>query len=334
MKYRQFGNTGKKVSEYGLGTWAMGGNAYGKVDDEESIRTIHRAQDLGINFLDTAPSYSYKEDGHSEMICGKALKGRRDQWMLSSKYGRSVSQDKNGQTVYGEDFSTERAITSVEQSLKRLQTDHLDVYFVHTPSFDIPGIFNPEEAFAAMTKLKEQGKIKYIGFSFHLHSATWLEQIEPFLRSNVIDVVQVGISLLLPEPLDVLLPIIKETGTAFVARESLANGYLTDSFTEEGPFPKGHPFEKADKEKIREKLAKANKFKFLIDRAEGVASLPEAALHWTVSLPEVSLVIPGAKTIGELEQCVNAADAEAFDESTMQEVRGIQKAWGDWNIYG
>lgn len=113
-----------------------------------------------------------------------------------------------------------------------------------------------------MTQLKTQGKIRAVGFSFHLYSGSWIEQIEPFLRSGVIDVVQVGISLKLPEPIDNLLPIIKETGTGFVARESLANGFLTDSFTIEGPFNAGDPKGNLPKEKIQEKLDKANQFNF------------------------------------------------------------------------
>ena len=150
----------------------------------------------------------------------------------------------------------------------------------------------------------------------------------------MIDVVQVGLSLMLPEPVDVLLPIIKETGTGFVARESLANGFLTDSFTAEGPFNEGDGKANQPKEKIQAKLDKANQFKFLVDRSPGISSLPEAALHWTISMPEVTLVIPGAKTIDELEQCVRGADAAPFDPATMDEVRAIQGSWGDWRIYG
>ncbi len=334
MRYKQLGKTGIEVSEYGLGTWAMGGGAYGVADDAESIRTIHRAQELGVTFLDTAPMYSQKVDGRSETVCGQALRGRRDQWILSSKFGRSLSVDHNGKRMILEDYSAKRAIESTEASLERLQTDYLDVLFVHTPTPNQPGLFNPDETFSAMAELKRKGKIRAVGFSFHLYSGTWVKQIEPYLRSGIIDVVQVGISLMLPEPIDTLLPIIKETGTGFVARESLANGFLTDAFTAEGPFNEGDPKANQPKEKIQAKLDKANQFKFLIARSPDISSLPEAALHWTISMPEVSTVIPGAKTISELEQCLRGADAEPFDAKTMDEVRAIQRAWGDWKIYG
>ena len=322
------------MSEYGLGTWAMGGGAYGVTDDAESIRTIHRAQELGVTFLDTAPMYGHKVDGRSETVCGQALKGRRDQWILSSKFGRYLSQDDDGKRIIVEDYSSKRVVESIEVSLGRLQTDYLDVLFVHTPTPDQPGFFNPDETFSAMAELKAQGKIRAVGFSFHLYSGTWIEQIEPYLRSGLIDVVQVGLSLMLHEPVDVLLPIIKETGTGFVARESLANGFLTDSFTADGPFNEGDGKANQPKENLQAKLDKANQFKFLVERSPEISSLPEAALHWTVSMPEVTTVIPGAKTIDELEQCIRGADAAPFDQTTMDEVRAIQREWGDWKIYG
>ena len=109
---------------------------------------------------------------------------------------------------------------------------------------------------------------------------------------------------------------------------------MTDSYTAEGPFNQGDPKANLPKEKIAEKLAKANQFRFLTERAAGLASLPAAALHWTVSLPEVSTVIPGAKTAAELEQCIDGADAPHFDRATLDEVRAIQQGWGDWKIYG
>ena len=99
MRYKQLGKTNIAVSEYGLGTWAMGGGAYGITDDEESIRTIHRAQERGITFLDTAPMYSHKVDGRSETVCGRALRGRRVKWILSTKFGRSLSLDDNGKQI-------------------------------------------------------------------------------------------------------------------------------------------------------------------------------------------------------------------------------------------
>ena len=333
MRYKQLGSTGIEVSEYGLGTWAMGGDAYGVTDDEESIRTIHRAEELGVTLLDTAPMYGHGVDGRSEVVCGRALKGRREHWILSSKFGRYLSQDAAGKRILVEDFSPDRVTKSIEVSLERLQTDYLDIYFVHTPTPDQTGLFDPDETFSAMADLKSEGKIRAVGFSFHLYSGTWADTIEPFLRSGAIDVVQVGLSLMLPEPIDVLFPIVNETGTGFVARESLANGFLTDSFKVDGPFNEGDPKARQSKEKVQTKLDKADQFQFLIDRSDGISSLPEAALHWTISMPEVTTVIPGAKTVAEIEQCVRGMDADLFDKATMAQVREIQRGWGDWDIY-
>ena len=104
MRYRQLGKTDIEMSEYGLGTWAMGGGAYGVTDDAESIRTIHRAQELGVTFLDTAPMYGHGVDGRSETVCGDALRGRRERWILSSKFGRYLSEDDDGKRIIVEDY--------------------------------------------------------------------------------------------------------------------------------------------------------------------------------------------------------------------------------------
>src|SRR4051794_10030088 len=133
MRKRALGRTGFQVSEYGLGTWAMGGGFYGTVDDDESIRTIHRAQDLGVNFIDTAPLYGIAQnaDGRAEEVIGRALAGRRDNWIIGTKYGRHLT----GKTPLWEnlynDFSAKQAEKSIEDSLRRLRTDHVDVLFAH-----------------------------------------------------------------------------------------------------------------------------------------------------------------------------------------------------------
>jgi aryl-alcohol dehydrogenase-like predicted oxidoreductase len=329
MRMKPFGRTGLSVSEYGLGTWAMGGGIYGTVEDAESIRTIHRAEDLGVNFIDTAPMYGMSEtaDGRAESIVGQALAGRRDRWVIATKFGRHLRPAADGGCEIHEDYSPARAVASLEDSLRRLRTDRVDVFFVHTPTPD-PELFRPEETFAAMERLREQGKIRVVGFSFHVKAGSWLAAVEPFLRSGLCQAVQVGVSLLEPEPLGNLFPVAREAGTAVVAREALAQGFLTDSFTAEGPFDEQDYKSRMTREQRQARLDQAGRFRLLVDPARGVPGLPAAALHWVVSNSEVSCVIPGAKTIPELEQCLAAADAEPFDPATMGQVVAIHEEWG------
>ncbi len=149
MEYRTLGRTGVKVSPLCLGAMMFG--AWGEPDHDESIRIIHRALDAGINFIDTADVYSR---GESEEIVGKALKGRRDDVVLATKFHGSMGDDPN-------EFGNSRRwiIREVENSLKRLQTDHIDLYQVHRPEDDT----DIEETLSALTDLVRQGKVRYIG---------------------------------------------------------------------------------------------------------------------------------------------------------------------------
>jgi len=327
MRMKPFGRTGLTVSEYGLGTWAMGGGIYGVADDPESIRTIHRAEELGVNFIDTAPMYGIgdRKDGRSERVIGEALKGRRDRWIIATKFGRHLNGNAEWWRMR-EDYSGARAARSVEESLKRLQTDHIDVLFVHSPP---SSLFDAEDAFAGMVKLKEQGKVGVVGFSFWEKVADTLPQVEPFLRDGTLEAVQVKVSLLIHEALTALFPLVGETGTAVVAREALAQGFLTDSFTPDGPFPPEDFKAIMPKEDIARRLDKANQFRFLIDPKKGVSSLPEAALNWTVSHPVVSTVIPGSKSVEEIEQCLSAVGADYYDDAVLKRTREIQLGWKD-----
>ena len=325
MRMKAFGRTGITVSEYGIGTWAMGGGVYGVAHDEESVRTIHRAEELGVNFLDTAPMYGIgdRRDGRSEEVVGRALAGRRDKWIVATKFGRHLNGNDQWWQMR-EDFSGAQAVRSVEESLARLGTDHIDVLFVHSPPANL---FDAEDAFAAMVKLKEQGKIRVVGFSFWDRTTDTLPQVEPFLRTGMVGAVQVKISLLHPEAVANLLPVIGETGTAFVAREALAQGFLTDSFGPDGPFEPQDFKAVMPREDVEKRLNLANQFRFLVDESDDIASLPEAALNWTVSFPEVSCVIPGAKTVKEIEQCLRAADARHFSRGQLDRTIAIQGSW-------
>ncbi len=316
MKMRELGKTGIRVSEYGIGTWAMGGGIYGRVDDEESIRTLHRAEELGVNFLDTAPMYSISRlrDGRAEEVIGRALEGRRDRWVISTKYGRHLSGNANWKEM-NLDFSGARARKSVEESLQRMRTDYLDVLFVHSPP---SALFNPQEAFGEMQKLKAEGKIRAVGFSFWEKISEHYDQVAPSIESGVVEVVQVILSLLRPEAVRELYPLIRKAGTGVVAREVLANGFLTQSFTAQSKFDEEHNKSRMSQELIQSRLAQAEKYLYLVDAHPGVRNLAEAALVWARSYPETSCVIPGAKTVAELEQCLASVDAEPYREESLR----------------
>ncbi|MBI4894926.1 MAG: aldo/keto reductase [Candidatus Aenigmarchaeota archaeon] len=162
MKYRDFGKTQSKVSEVGMGCWAIGGNeygnSYGSTDDSDSIRAIKRSVELGCNFFDTADVYG---QGHSEELLGMALKKVREKVIIATKVG--------GSYMYGgqwgmSNFSEEYIRFALEKSLQRLQTNYIDIYQLHNPSLNL---IKKAEIFSILRKLQKEGKIKHIGISVH-----------------------------------------------------------------------------------------------------------------------------------------------------------------------
>ena len=153
MEYRKIPNTDLNISKIGLGTWAMGNDFWGDVDDKESIAAIEGALDAGVNFIDTAPAYGA---GHAETVVAKAIEGKRDQVVIATKTG--VIRTK---TEYRRDLSSKNILKDIHESLTRLKTDCIDLYYIHWPDVNTP----LEESVRTLIKLKEQGKFKYLGVS-------------------------------------------------------------------------------------------------------------------------------------------------------------------------
>ena len=153
MRYKRLGNSSLEVSVVGLGTWAIGGDFWGKVDDDRSIRTIQRAVDCGINLIDTAPAYG---GGHAERIVGQAIKGRRDKVVIATKCGIVKQGGRITRNLKPESIRKE-----VDDSLTRLGVDVIDLYQIHWPDANTP----LEDTLNEMEKLRDAAKIRYIGVS-------------------------------------------------------------------------------------------------------------------------------------------------------------------------
>ena len=157
MQYTTLGKTGLKISEIGLGTWAFNSSVYGPVVAEDAERTIQKAREAGINFFDTAPLYGDKDqDGIAEEVLGKALQGWRDEVIVSTKFGRKPTEG-NKANFYGA-----YAVQSVEESLRRLRTDYIDLLFFHSP-FAAEEIH--DDVWAALDGLQAMGKERFVGHS-------------------------------------------------------------------------------------------------------------------------------------------------------------------------
>ena len=307
MEYRFFGRTGVKVSPLCLGAMMFG--AWGNPDHDESIKIIHRALDAGINFIDTADVYSR---GESEEIVGKALAGgRRDNVFLATKVHGTMGDDPN-------EFGNSRRwiIREVENSLKRLNTDWIDLYQIHRPELESTDL---DETLGALTDLVRAGKVRYIGSSTfppsQLVEAQWVAERrgrERFVCE------QPPYSILVRGVENDVLPTCLRHGIAVIPWSPLASGWLSGRYRKDAPVPHSHRAERIPARYDmslpgnQAKLEAADALARLAE--ESGMSLIEMALAFVIEHPAVTAAIIGPRTMEQLESQLPAADRKLSDE--------------------
>ena len=283
------------VSEITFGAWAIGGWMWGGANDKESLEAISQSYDLGINTIDTAPAYGF---GHSEELVGKAIAGRREQFVILTKFGLSWysdkgafhfdTKDKDGNPVkmykYG---GRERIIKECEDSLRRLGTDYIDLYQIHWPD----PTTSIEETYEAIDQLVKQGKIRAAGVCNYSRDL----MIE---ANKVTDIVtnQVPYSMVLRDIEKELMPWCVNNGKGIIAYSPLQRGLLTGKITEdyqfnEGDHRPGTPYFK------RENIKRTNIFLEKIKplATEKGCTLTQLVINWTLAQPAIATVLVGAR---------------------------------------
>ena len=308
MQYRVLGRTGIRVSEIGFGAWAIGGNAhgnsYGPTDDVVSRDAVRKAVDLGCNFFDTADVYGW---GHSEQVLGEALEDRRNEICLATKVG--------GDFYHGGvrlNFEPGYIAFALEQSLRRLRTDHVDLYQLHNPPAEMMG---DPATYESLELLKAEHKIEHYGVSIH-------HPMEGLLCPDAgkPETLQLPFSLLHQDWIDRLFDAARKANVGIIAREPLGNGFLTGALRGDAQFPAGDIRSHWPLSMVAGRSAIAERLRFLMRESRTQA---QAALRFVLAFPEVSVAIPGAKTAAQVVENLGASDSPPLTGNELAQARQL-----------
>jgi aryl-alcohol dehydrogenase-like predicted oxidoreductase len=318
MRYRPFGRTGLSVSVVGFGCWPMAGDRYGAIEDSEAVKAIHRALELGINCVDTAPAYG---TGHSEEVVARALEGRRRDVILVTKCGVRVAPP--GQPSPIRDSSRANILRELDASLKRLRTDWVDVLLIHWPDASTPF----PETMRALEEVVASGRVRFVGVSNFTGA-----MLEECARTRRVDVQQVGYHMLDRRQEAETFPFCEANGVGVMGYGSLGHGLLTGAFTSATAFDPardwrgngvafGQPIFRGDN--FRANLAVVERLRREVAEPRGVP-LSQIALAWVLGHPAISTALVGARTPAE----VDANDAGAELDLTAAERATIERILG------
>lgn len=314
MHYRALGATGLRISEVSLGTWAFGGDEWGPAYDDEAIRTIHRALDLGVNFLDTADVYGY---GHSEEVIRKALQGRSERVLLCSKAGNDIYQTPRVAGGGPKDFSPAYLRRAVEGSRERLGVEAIDLYLLHNPSLEV---LTQGEALGTLQRLKGDGLIRFYGAS--VYSA---EEGRAAIDIGQADALMITYNLLSQAPAQDLFPYAAQRDVGIIARSPLGNGLLTGKYRASSAFPEDDHRSHRGADWLRTGVEKVERYRFLA-RDEN-RPLAVSALAFVLANQDVASVVVGARSPEQLAENLGASETQLSAEE-LEQIRSIDSGVG------
>jgi aryl-alcohol dehydrogenase-like predicted oxidoreductase len=295
MKYRRLGRTGLQVSVIGVGTWQLGGE-WGKDFEQGEVDAIlAKAAELGINLIDTAECYG---DHLAEKLVGQAIRGRRDKWILATKFGHKFNERFQRDDAY----EPAQVQEQLARSLEALQTDYIDLYQFHSggdPMFDMPGLWDTLRGFV------EAGTVRHLGISVSSKRAS-LYQVNAASQVGA-EAIQVVYNRIQRDAEKEILPSCRRQDLGVLARVPLASGFLSGKYTAETRFSKTDVRAVWQSEEERQKLAQQAEQIKKTEVPEGVP-MAQWALAWCLQNPAVSCVIPGCKNVQQVESNAKAAD--------------------------
>jgi myo-inositol catabolism protein IolS len=304
MKYRRLGKTGMTVSVIGIGTWQLGGE-WGKNFEQAEVNSmIEKAAELSINLIDTAECYG---DHLSEKLVGQAVKGRREKWIIATKFGHKFMPNFDRENL----FEPAQVQKQLEDSLRALQTDYIDLYQFHSGKdelFDTPGLWE------MLQKQVESGKIRHLGISISSKLASFY-QVEKASEVGA-EAIQAVYNRVNRKPEEKIFDSCIQQNLGVLARVPLASGFLSGKYSKDSKFP-GTDVRSSwqDQDEWQETFQEVERFKKEVPKGVPMA---QWALAWCLKHPAVTCVIPGCKSVEQVESNALAAELQAIKDDHPQ----------------
>ncbi len=304
MEFRKIPNTDLNISKIGIGTWAMGNDFWGDVDDKESIAAIEASLDSGMNFIDTAPAYGA---GHAETIVAKAIQGKRDKVIIATKTGVVRTSD-----AFLRDLKPETILKDMEESLTRLNTDHIDLYYIHWPDVNTP----LEDSVNTLIKLYQQGKFRYLAVSNF--TIELMEQIQ-----DMTDIVclQPNYSMLNRKIEEQIVPYCVENELALITYGTLAGGLLTGKYRELPNFAEADARSRFYNYYRKDIWPQLQGLLTVLDTVaeKHSCTVAQVAIAWSVQQKGITAALVGAKNARQAIANAKAAEVQ-LTVSELQEI--------------
>ncbi len=314
MRYRKLGSTDILLSEVGFGCWTLSTGWWGKVSDDEAVRLLRRAYDLGVTFYDSSDTYG---NGRSERQLATAFGGMRDKVVIATKFGYDwyrYAGERRGQQEIPQDWSARHIRFACEESLKRLDSDYIDIYQMHNPKMDA---IAADAAFAELERLKDEGKLRCHGVALG-PAIGWREEGLQALKERSPGMLQIIHNLLEQDPGRDLIAAARERGVGAVVRVPHSSGMLEGRYTLDTTFDPSDHRSHRPRAWLEEGLQKIESLRFL---TEGRGrTLAQAALRWLFAEPAIASALPN---IYNEEQLVEFAGASGCPDLTAEELARV-----------
>jgi len=317
MKTRTFGVTDLRCSEIGFGTWALGSTWWGKITSGEGENLLRRALDLGVTFFDTGNVYGL---GANEEIVRKALDGvPRDAVQISTKFGYVLDErrQEHSQGERPQDWSPAHLRESLEQSLRRLGLDHVDLYQLHNPRMDA---IDADDLFEGLERLRSSGKIRHYGVALG-PAIGWREEGLKAIETRRLASLQTVYNVLEQEPGRDFLAAAEEHGIGIMARVPTSSGLLEDKYTLETTFPEHDHRSHRPREWLVEGLQKVERLRFLSEEHD--MTMAQAALKFILAQPAIACVLPTITNEQELEEWAAASDKPDLTPQDLERIEEL-----------